>query len=114
MSEKLNLARLWSLSIGRAAQEVLRRRALVLIEQQGLSQSQAAQLVGVHRQTVNTWVKRCREHGEDGVLDGRRVSPRRGKGILMRPSRSGGGSSSRPPISSICRSACGPVGPCAS
>jgi transposase len=69
-------------SIGRAAQEELRRRALVLIEQQGLSQSQAAQLVGVHRQTVNTWVKRCREHGEDGVLDGRRVSPRRGKGFL--------------------------------
>jgi transposase len=69
-------------SIGRAAQEELRRRALVLIEQQGLSQSQAAQLVGVHRQTVNTWVKRYREHGEEGVLDGRRVSPRRGKGLL--------------------------------
>ena len=69
-------------SIGRAAQEELRRRALVLIERQGLSQGQAAQLVGVHRQTVNTWVKRYRAQGEDGVLDGRRVSPRRGKGIL--------------------------------
>jgi transposase len=69
-------------SIGRAAQEELRRRALLLIEQQGLSQGQAAQLVGVHRQTVNTWVKRHRERGGDGVLDGRRVSPRRGKGIL--------------------------------
>jgi transposase len=69
-------------SIGRAAQEELRRRALVLIEQQGLSQGEAAQLVGVHRQTVNTWVKRYREQGETGVLDGRRVSPRRGKGIL--------------------------------
>jgi transposase len=69
-------------SIGRAAQEELRRRALVLIEQQGLSQGQAAQLVGVHRQTVNIWVKRYREQGETGVLDGRRVSPRRGKGIL--------------------------------
>ena len=68
--------------IGRAAQEELRRRALVLIEQQGLSQGQAAQVVGVHRQTVNTWLKRYREHGEDGVLDGRRVSPRRGKGLL--------------------------------
>jgi transposase len=69
-------------SIGRAAQEELRRRALVLIERQGLSQGEAAQLVGVHRQTVNTWVKRYREQGEMGVLDGRRVSPRRGKGIL--------------------------------
>lgn len=69
-------------SIGRVAQKELRRRALFLIERQGLSQGQAAQLVGVHRQTVNTWVKRHREQGEDGVLDGRRVSPRRGKGVL--------------------------------
>ena len=69
-------------SIGRAAQEELRRRALFLIERQGLSQSRAAQLVGVHRQTVNTWVKRHREQGGDGLLDGRRLSPRRGKGIL--------------------------------
>src|SRR3712207_834721 len=69
-------------SIGRAMQEELRRRALFLIERQGLSQGQAAQLVGVHRQTVNTWVKRHRAQGEEGLLDGRRVSPRRGKGIL--------------------------------
>ena len=68
--------------IGRATQEELRRRALFLIERQGLSQGQAAQPVGVHRQTVNTWVKRHREQGGDGLLDGRRVSPRRGKGIL--------------------------------
>jgi transposase len=69
-------------SIGRAAQEELRRRALFLIERQGLSQGQAAELVGVHRQTVNTWVRRHREQGGDGLLDGRRLSPRRGKGIL--------------------------------
>jgi transposase len=31
---------------------------------------------------VNTWVKRHREQGGDGLLDGRRVSPRRGKGRL--------------------------------
>src|ERR687886_2587319 len=68
--------------IGRAAQEELRRRALFLIERQGLGQGRAAQLVGVHRQTVNTWVKRHRERGEEGLLDGRRVSPRRGKGVL--------------------------------
>src|SRR3712207_4348327 len=69
-------------SIGRAAQEELRRRALFLIEQEGLSQGQAAQMVGVHRQTVNIWLKRYRQQGEDGVLDGRRVAPRRGKGLL--------------------------------
>ncbi len=45
-------------------------------------QGQAAQIVGVHRQTVNIWLKRYRQQGEDGVLDGRRVSPRRGKGAL--------------------------------
>ena len=69
-------------SIGRAAQEELRRRALVLIEQQGLSQAQAAEVVGVQRQTVNVWLQRYRAQGADGVLDGRRVSPRRGKGLL--------------------------------
>jgi transposase len=68
-------------SIGRAAQEELRRRALVLIEQ-GVSQTEAARAVGVQRQTVNLWLKRYRERGDDGVLDGRRVSPRRGKGVL--------------------------------
>lgn len=68
--------------IGRAAQEALRRRALWLVEHEGLGQGEVARLVGVQRQTVNLWVKRRRERGEDGVLDGRRVSPRRGKGLL--------------------------------
>jgi transposase len=68
--------------IGRAAQEELRRRALVLIAQNGMSQGAAARAVGVRRQTVNIWLKRYREQGEDGVLDGRRISPRRGKGSL--------------------------------
>jgi transposase len=68
--------------LGRAAQEELRRRALFLVERQGLSQAQAAAVVGVHRQTVNIWLQRYRAQGEAGVLDGRRVSPRRGKGLL--------------------------------
>lgn len=69
-------------SIGRAAQEDLRRRALWLIEHEGKSQSEVAQIIGVHRQTVNNWAQRRRVHGDAGVLDGRRVSPRRGKGLL--------------------------------
>ena len=68
--------------IGRPAQEELRRRALLLIEHQGLTQAQAALAVGVHRRTVNVWCRRHRERGEEGVLDGRRVSPQRGKGRL--------------------------------
>jgi transposase len=69
-------------SIGRAAQEELRRRALFLVEQAGMTQAAAAQVVGVQRQTVNIWLRRYREKGEAGVLDGRRVSPRRGQGHL--------------------------------
>lgn len=68
--------------LGRAAQEALRRRALFLIEQEGMTQAQVALAVGVHRQTVNIWLKRYRAQGEAGVLDGRRISPRRGKGLL--------------------------------
>ena len=68
--------------LGRPAQEAPRRRALFLIEGEGMTQGQAALAVGVHRQTVNIWLRRYRERGEDGVLDGRRVSPRRGKGLL--------------------------------
>src|ERR671920_1707462 len=68
--------------LGRPAQEALRRRALCLVEREGMTQAQAAVAVGVHRQTVNIWLKRYRERGEDGVLDGRRVSPRRGEGLL--------------------------------
>jgi transposase len=68
--------------LGRVAQEALRRRALFLIEREGMTQAQAALAVGVHRQTVSIWLKRNRERGEDGILDGRRVSPRRGEGLL--------------------------------
>ena len=69
-------------SIGRSAQEELRRRAVFLVEHDGLTQGEAARLVGVDRQAVNIWMKRHRAEGDDGLLDGRRVSPRRGKGSL--------------------------------
>src|SRR3954453_10726063 len=69
-------------TLGRATQEALRRRALFLIEHEAMTQAAAARAVGVHRQTVNIWHKRYRERGEDGLLDGRRVSPRRGEGLL--------------------------------
>src|SRR3954469_5553203 len=68
--------------LGRPAQEALRRRALFLIEREGMTQGQAALAGGGPRQTVNVWQKRYRERGEDGLLDGRRVSPRRDKGLL--------------------------------
>src|SRR4051812_50075631 len=77
--------------IGRPAQEELRRRALFLVEHEGMTQAQAALAVGVHRQTVNVWQRRYRERGEEGILDGRRVSPRRGEGRLT----AGGGGEGR-------------------
>ena len=54
----------------------------MLILQQGMSQAEAARVVGVQRQTVNIWLQRYRARGADGVLDGRRASPRRGNGLL--------------------------------
>jgi transposase len=49
--------------LGRPAQEALRRRALFLIEREGMTQAEAALAVGVHRQTVNVWRQRYRERG---------------------------------------------------
>jgi transposase len=47
-----------------------------------MRQGEAARAVGVHRQVVNRWLQRHQEAGAEGLLDGRRVSPRRGCGIL--------------------------------
>ena len=47
-----------------------------------MTQAEAALAAGVHRQSVNIWRQRYRERGEDGLLDGRRVAPRRGRGRL--------------------------------
>lgn len=69
-------------SIGRDAQEALRKRAVHLVLHEGLTQGEAARAVGVHRQVVNRWLRRHRDAGARGLLDGRRVSPRRGSGIL--------------------------------
>ena len=52
------------------------------ILQQGLSQAEGALVAGMQRQTVNVGLQRYRAQGEERVLDGRRVSPRRGKGVL--------------------------------
>jgi len=68
--------------IGRDSQETLRARAVFLVHTVGKTQAEAAQAVGVHRQTVNQWMKRHARAGESGLLDGRRVSARKGKGKL--------------------------------
>ncbi|MGO9684382.1 MAG: IS630 family transposase [Beijerinckiaceae bacterium] len=69
-------------SIGRDAQEALRERAVYLVVHEGKTQGEAAGLVGVHRQVVNRWIGRHRDAGAAGLQDGRRVSARKGSGIL--------------------------------
>jgi transposase len=68
--------------LGRDPQEALRVRAVYLVRTLGKTQAEAAEAVGVHRQTVNHWLKRHAAAGEAAPLDGRRVSPREGKGAL--------------------------------
>ena len=68
--------------IGRDVQEALRVRAVFLVLSVGKTQSEAAQAVGVHRQTVNQWLKRHAKSGQAGLHDGRRISARKGRGKL--------------------------------
>jgi transposase len=65
-----------------AAQEALRVRAVYLVLKVGKTQEESAIAVGVSRQCVNIWLRRYRENGGDGLKDGRRISSRKGKGIL--------------------------------
>lgn len=69
-------------SLGRDAQEALRARAVFLVCTMGKSQGEAAEAVGTSRQTVNQWLQRYAASGEEALLDGRRVSSRKGQGLL--------------------------------
>lgn len=69
-------------SLGRDAQEALRSRAVYLVQGLGMSQGEAATAVGASRQIVNQWLRRYASAGDEALLDGRRVSPRKGRGLL--------------------------------
>ena len=69
-------------SLGRDAQEALRARAVYLVETLGKTQAEAGEAVGASRQTVNLWLQRHATAGSAALLDGRRVSARKGKGLL--------------------------------
>ena len=68
--------------LGRATQEALRARAVYLVIETGTPQGEAAAAVGVSRQVVNRWMQRYAAEGDAGLLDGRRLSSRKGKGAL--------------------------------
>jgi transposase len=59
-------------SLPQAAQEELRRRAVRMVEVDGLSQLEVAGLLGVRRQAVGRWVKAFRVGGEAALAAGRR------------------------------------------
>jgi transposase len=67
--------------LGRDVQEALRSRAVYLVRSFGKSQSEAAEAVGASRQAVNQWLQRHAGSGDEGLLDGRRVSARKGLGL---------------------------------
>ena len=69
-------------SLGRAAQEALRARAVHLVHEVGKSQGEAAEAVGGSRQVVNRWMRRYARSGEAGLLDGRRLSSPQRAGLL--------------------------------
>src|SRR5271166_39485 len=67
--------------LGRPTQEALRVRAVFLVLSLHKTQAEAAEAVGVSRQTVNQWLRNHASDGEKALLD-RRISPRKGKGLL--------------------------------
>jgi transposase len=69
-------------SLSRDAQEALRTRAVFLVRELGMSQGDAAEVVGASRQVVNRWLSRYETAGDAGLLDGRRISGRKGHGLL--------------------------------
>lgn len=68
--------------LGRDTQEALRVRAIYLVLELHKTQAEAAEVIGVSRQTVNQWLSNYASDGEKALLDRRRNSPRKGKGLL--------------------------------
>jgi transposase len=68
--------------LGRPTQEALRIRAVFLVLSLHKTQVEAAEAVGVSRQTVNQWLRNHACDAEKGLLDRRLNEHRRGQGRL--------------------------------
>ncbi|HJW82069.1 MAG TPA: helix-turn-helix domain-containing protein, partial [Acidiferrobacterales bacterium] len=68
-------------TIGNEARAVIRRRAVALVVSRGQSRQEAADILGVSRQTVSGWLQRYEASGQPGLDDGRRNEHRRDSGI---------------------------------
>jgi hypothetical protein len=53
-----------------------------LLLHEGKTQRDAAEVVAVHRQVVNRWIRLYCDEGAVGLRSGRRVSSRKGIGVL--------------------------------
>jgi transposase len=71
-------------TLGPAAQEELRRRAVRAVVEEGRSQTEVAALVGVSRQSLSGWVQAYRAGGER-VLRSRKRGRRPGEQKALRP-----------------------------
>src|SRR3970040_1285682 len=69
-------------TIGNEARAVIRPRAVALVVSRGQSRQEAADILGVSRQTVSGWLQRYEASGQPGLDDGRRNEHRRDSGIL--------------------------------
>jgi transposase len=68
--------------LGKDTQEALRIRAVFLVLQLHKTQAEAAEVVGVSRQTVNQWLQNYASDGEKALRDRRLNAHRKGKGRL--------------------------------
>ena len=75
-------------SLSPETQEEMRIRAVLAVEEEGLTAGEAARLVGVCRQTVQEWLAAFRAEGEEG-LRRKRKGPAPGSQSLLEPWQQG-------------------------
>ena len=75
-------------SLSQETQEEMRIRAVLAVEEEGLTAGEAARLVGVCRQTVQEWLAAFRAEGEEG-LRRKRKGPAPGSQSLLEPWQQG-------------------------
>lgn len=69
-------------TIGNSARGAIRRRAVALVREEGRTQVEAAQILGVSPQTMCNWMARFDASGKSGLEDRRRNEHRRNAGVL--------------------------------
>ncbi len=63
-------------------QEAFRARAVRLVEEEGYTQTRAAEVIGVSRQTVSGWIRGYRKQGKEFLQDRRKNEHKKSARIL--------------------------------